>query len=108
MGVAPRGELKTRSCATRRSSTSPLLGDDWARTATQRLQTLCSALGLPRYTWHAFRRGGASDLLRRGGTVAHILLAGGWRSASFLKYLRNKDLDARAALEAAYKLSDSE
>ena len=47
-------------------------------------------------------------MLRRGSTVAHILVSGGWRSAAFLRYLRNRDIDARAALEVAQAASDSD
>ena len=87
---------------------APILGASWARSALRRLQDLCLELELPRVSWHAFRRGGASEMLRSGSTVAQILTAGGWRSAAVLRYLRTRDIDSRAALEVAYLASDSD
>ena len=58
--------------------------------------------------WHAFRRGAASDMLRKGAPLSAILAGGGWRSAAFLKYLAQAEVDERVALEQAFALSDSE
>ena len=40
-------------------------------------------------------------MLERGATLAEILLAGQWKSAAFLKYLKEADLELGAALEVA-------
>ena len=56
-------------------------------------------------TWHAFRRGMATDMLVGGSSLAEILLAGGWKSAAFPRYLARKDMDARVSLE--YALAES-
>ena len=61
---------------------------------------VASGLELPA-AWHAFRRGMAQDMLDRGDALAEILLAGGWRSGAFLRYLARADLDRRVALEFA-------
>ena len=71
------------------------------------LVSLAGALGLPTQ-WHAFRRGMAQDMLERGDALAEILLAGGWRSGAFLRYLSRADLDHRVALEYAIQASDDE
>ena len=62
-------------------------------------------LGIPEantYRLHDFRRGHAHDLAvrGRGGGLAAILLAGDWRSSSFMDYLNTTDLQAKAVLEA--------
>jgi hypothetical protein len=50
----------------------------------------------------------ASDLLTSGATLSQILHAGGWKSAAFLSYLRNRDVDEREALDFNMSLSDHE
>ena len=92
----------------RRPPHHPLLGARWAKSAQDRLTEFCLMAGLPRLTWHSFRRGGASHLLRSGSTVAQVLTAGGWRSAAVLRYLKSQDVDARAAFEVALEESDSD
>jgi len=67
----------------------------------------CSQLNLAP-AWHAFRRGAASDLLRRGAPLSAVLAGGGWRSAAFLRYLSRADIDERVALEQAFAVSDTE
>ena len=47
-------------------------------------------------------------MLPRGDPLAEILLAGGWRSGAFLRYLTRSDLDQRVALEFAIQASDDE
>jgi hypothetical protein len=76
--------------------------------AINQIQEACTKLGLPRPTWHSFRRGAAQDALRAGCTLAQVLQKGGWRSSSFLVYLTRKDVDDRAALELALADSDSD
>ena len=72
------------------------------------LRDICSRLGLPSPSWHAFRRGMASDMLASGSSLSAILRAGGWRSAAFLRYLRSQDLDEREALDFTLASSDPE
>ena len=126
---APHGDSVTRKCVcscgrlcgvcslralvdshvkARGSPRSPLFGQQWSSAALRRLHDFCSALGISKLSWHSFRRGGASEMLRSGSAVAQILVAGGWRSAAFIRYLRTRDIDARAALEVAYAASDSD
>ena len=126
---APHGDSVTRKCVcsvgrlcgvcslraivdshvkARGSPRSALLGKQWSSGALRRLHDFCAALGINKLSWHSFRRGGASEMLRSGSTVAQILVAGGWRSAAFIRYLRTRDIDARAALEVAYAASDSD
>ena len=64
-------------------------------------------MGLPA-VWHAIRRGMAEEMLARGDPLAEILLAGGWRSGAFLKYVSRHSLDTRVALDFAYAVSDGE
>ena len=71
------------------------------------LKRTAEAVGL-RPLWHAFRRGMATDMLSRGDPLAEILLAGGWKSGAFLRYLTRKDLDARVALEHTLAQSGDE
>ena len=73
---------------------------------TAALRRRATNLGLGPLGWHSFRRGAASDLLASGGTLAQVLHAGNWRSAAFLRYLRTRDVDVRAAFEVAAADSD--
>ena len=57
---------------------------------------------------HAFRRGMAQDIIDRGGSVATLMLAGGWISAAFTAYLRQAQLGDVAVARALVDLSDSE
>jgi len=50
----------------------------------------------------------AQDMLSRGDPLAEILLAGGWKSGAFLRYLSRRDLDERVALEYAMGESGDE
>ena len=76
--------------------------------ALRLIRAACVTLGLPVFRWHDLRRGMAQDLLAGGGSISHILYAGGWRSGAFLRYLSRKDLNSRALLEQALLNSDSE
>ena len=62
--------------------------------------------GVP--SWHAFRRGMATDLLASGHDWGAVMLAGGWRSTAFLDYLRSRELSAQAAGDNSFSFSDSE
>ena len=68
----------------------------------------CSELGLPNISWHSFRRSAARDMMSRGCSLAQILMAGGWRSSAFLRYLCKKDVDARMSLELSFADSGSD
>jgi hypothetical protein len=48
-----------------------------------------------RVTWHGFRRGMASDLLRSGHSFKEVAKQGGWRSSCWTKYVQEADLAAR-------------
>ena len=75
--------------------------------ASSALCKVTGPLNLPA-VWHAFRRGMAQDMLSNGSPLGEILLAGGWRSGAFLRYLSRFDLDKRAALEFATAESGDE
>ena len=51
------------------------------------------------FSSHGFRRGMAQEILRRGGSLADVLAAGGWRSAAFLLYLDRTEVDEAAILD---------
>ena len=74
-----------------------------ARTALTRLRDWLVALRVPdarKYRTHDFRRGHARDMLRGGARLCEILKAGEWRSAAFLAYLDETELEGAATLEA--------
>ena len=52
------------------------------------------------YRSHAFRRGHARDMARNGATLAEIFRAGEWRSAAFMDYLDQQELEDAAIMEA--------
>ena len=89
------------------SPTAPLFPGLQGASARTIFLAVASSVGLPA-TWHAFRRGMAQDMLARGDPLAEILLAGGWRSGGFLRYLSRQDLDRRVALEFAMAGSGDE
>ena len=49
---------------------------------------------------HDFRRGHAEDLWVKGGRLYDILLAGDWKSASFMSYLSRMRLECDAVADA--------
>ena len=57
---------------------------------------------------HALRRGMAQDLVDSGCSLATLLHAGGWRSAAFLKYLRDSQLQEAAVAQVVIQVSESE
>ena len=95
------------STAAATSLRAPLFPDQGGSRGRTAFQALAGALGVAAQ-WHAFRRGMAQDMLQRGDALAEILLAGGWRSGAFLRYLARADLDHRVALEYAMAASDDE
>ena len=79
--------------------------------ATRELRRRCVLLEIPlgaRMGWHAFRRGGASDMLSDGDPISAILKAGGWKGPAALTYLARSELDRRLELIRAVDASDSE
>ena len=76
--------------------------------ALQALKRRCATLGFHACGWHAFRRGGAEDMVSDGHELGYVLHAGGWRSASFLRYISRENLDTQAAFESVMGLSDGE
>ena len=83
-----------------RSPSSRLFPDLQGSAHTASLSALAVPLGL-KPAWHAFRRGMAQDMLARGDPLAEILLAGGWRSGAFLRYLCRIEVDKEVALHYA-------
>jgi len=63
---------------------------------------LLEKIGFPQaadFSSHGFRRGMAQEILRRGGSLADVLAAGGWRSPAFLLYLDRNEVDEAAILD---------
>ena len=63
---------------------------------------------LQSFNWHFIRRGMATDMLRYGSSMAQILVAGGWRSNAFIRYLLQQDLDEKEAANICIDQSESE
>ena len=57
---------------------------------------------------HSLRRGMAQDIIDSGNSLAVLLKAGGWSSATFLDYLRADQASDAAVSQALIYLSDSE
>ena len=85
------------------SDITPAMARDRLRRTLQRLQ-VPSAAG---YGTHDFRRGHAEDMRKSGCTLAEILRAGQWRSASFMTYLAEADIEKDLAVAVAIE-SDEE
>ena len=90
-----------------RSLDTPLFRNLHKTKASLRLRARCLIAGVAGVSWHAFRRGAASDILRKGGTVAYLMHSGGWKTAAFMTYLQRGDLEDRRTLELA-RDSDSD
>ena len=92
------------------SKVDRIFGSLKARRASSELRRRGLGFGIDRCSWHAFRRGAASDIVRSGGTIGFLMHQGGWRSAAFLKYLLASDINDRCSLQAsaAGLSSDSE
>ena len=79
-----------------------------ARNLIRGAATSLSMPDLEEFTWHYLRRGMATDLLRHGSSLSQLLVAGGWKSSAFLRYLLRKDLDEREAADLCIDASDSD
>ena len=66
---------------------APLFPTFSSRRFAESLRVASAALGVPDATWHALRRGHASDLIASGAPLAQVLVQGGWRSSAFLRYI---------------------
>ena len=83
------------------SKSDRIFGSLKSRRASSELRRRGLTLGINRCSWHAFRRGAASDIIRSGGTIGFLMHQGGWKSAAFLKYLLASDINDRCSLQAA-------
>ena len=80
-------------------------------TALSHVRRLLSQLGIGdacRYTLKAFRAGRATALAVAGCSIGDILRAGEWRSAAFLCYINEDDVDKAQLLNNALADSDGE
>ena len=102
-----RGALREHAAAGRSPRAALFAGLDPAR-ALASMRRRAVAARVTGASWHAFRRGMASDMLDSGAPLAQILIAGGWRSTEFLRYLIRKDADSFAACDFLLAQSDSE
>ena len=135
--TSPHGEIISRPCICRKGSPSircghcslralvdahlharrdrkdlglaePILHRLKAKSAREDLWRRGARVGVHACSWHAFRRGAASDILRSGGTIGFLMHQGGWRSSAFLRYVLRKDLDDHQALELTARGLDSD
>ena len=74
----------------------------------RRLLTLLGTPEAARFTPKAFRAGRATALAVAGKSIGHILLAGEWRLAAFLRYVNEDAVDAAQLLDAAMAESSDE
>ena len=86
---------------------SPLFPRLQGNRGREAFRAITATVGV-RPEWHAFRRGMALDMLAGGSPLGEILLAGGWRSGAFLRYLTRFDIDRRVALEHAMVESEGD
>ena len=129
---SPKGEVVSRPCVCRKRLPSfrcgycslralvrnhldqgkdrsePLLHSLKARAALENLRRRGALAGIERCSWHAFRRGAASDIINSGGTLGFLLHQGGWRSGAFLKYILRRDLEHQQTLRQAARGLDSD
>ena len=76
-----------------------------------RLRSFASQLGIPsadKLGTHALRRGMARDVLDAGGSLATLMRAGDWRSAAYVQYLRDNQVEECAAAQLLIDHSDSD
>ena len=97
----------------------------WRYTSRMLLCTLCvKVIQHAAYGTHSFRRGHAQvcsshgllcsqcaltllqDMLAHGAELSQILRAGQWRSAAFLRYINEAELERVVALEVACETDD--
>ena len=77
----------------------------------RRMRELAAACEIPHHDklgTHALRRGMARDIIDAGGSLAVLLRAGDWKSASYIKYLWESQFEERAAADLLIDHSDSE
>ena len=63
------------------------------------LRNLFNTSGLPNASHlssHAFRKGGAQEIIDKGGSLGQLLTAGGWSSAAFLTYISTEKAEDAA------------
>ena len=65
-------------------------------------------VGLASAGTHAFRRGMAQDMAAQGCQLWEILRAGGWKSAKFMTYMDEHELETGACTQLIVDHSDSE
>lgn len=106
-GACAMGAQVVAAVASGRGPSDPIFGSG-PGVSLAALQRRCLALGLPRCGWHAFRRGGAEDMVLDGQPLGFVLHAGGWRSAAFLRYITRENLATQAAYDALASMSDSD
>ena len=61
-----------------------------------RIRSVLGKLAVPQaasYGTHDFRRGHAQDIVQDGGTLAQVLAAGQWKSAAFMSYIKEAELE---------------
>ena len=123
----PRGAFVRRVCACKSSAELCLvhrLKQRWEATGDQgrlfhmsyekwlrRLRRRLAQLGEvhpERYAANALRRGAATDVFRRTGSIAAVLHAGDWSSPAFLKYLKEEAVEPEAVAAALADASDDE
>ena len=79
--------------------------------ALARLRSFLRELGVAnagKYRTHDWRRGHAKDMQMNGSTLYEILMAGEWRSPSFMTYMDTMELEMGATMEAHMAESSSE
>ena len=69
---------------------------------------LAANIGIMNAGTHAFRRGMAQDMAAQGCQLYEILQAGGWKSSSFMDYLKPHELEAGACAQLVADHSDSD
>ena len=94
--------IRAKNLSSRSSRHGRLFPGLSASSFQRRVMTLARLAKFPkadRLRLHGFRRGMAQDILRRGGSLAEILAAGGWRSAAFLAYLDKNEIEQEVMLD---------
>ena len=81
--------------------------EEWLRRLRRRLAQL-GEVHPERFASNALRRGAATDVFRRTGSIAAVLHAGDWSSPAFLKYLKEEAVDPEAVAAALADASDDE
>jgi len=87
----------------------PLFSEDIADSAQVWLKIALEARGVPnaeRFTLHSLRRGAAQTLIQKGGDLATLLRAGGWRSSAFRTYMDLVGLENAIVSKSLHALLD--